>query len=81
MFLLLEDLLLEGVGLAETNLDLLVGVLLVNVTDGISFALHLLLVKWVKIHLGVLLSVKSHSGVLSDDGGWENLRNTVTYAM
>lgn len=76
-FLLLENLLLEGVWLVETNLDLLVGVFFEDVAHGIEFVLNLLSVKWIKIHLNVLLSIQSYSGVPSSNGSWENLHKTL----
>jgi hypothetical protein len=66
---------LEGVWLAETNLDLLVGILEEDVTHGIKFVLCLLFIKDVKIHLDVLLSVQCNSGVSASNGGWENLQH------
>ena len=68
---------MEGVWLAEAKLNLLVGVFVVDVAHGVKFVLNLLSVKRIKIHLGVLLSVQSHSGVLSNDGGWENLKHNI----
>lgn len=72
-FLLFEDLLLEGVWLGETDLNLCVGVLVVDVAHSIKFVLNLLSIHWIKIHLDVLLSIQSDSGVLSSNGSWEDL--------
>jgi hypothetical protein len=69
----LKNLLLEGVGLAKTELDLLVGVLVEDVAESVELVLNLLSVEGIKIHLLVLLSVKGDSGVSADDGGGEDL--------
>jgi len=73
LFLGLEDLLLEGVRLGEAELDLLVGVFVEDIAHGIEFVLNLLSIHRIKIHLDVLLSIQSDSGVLSSNGCWENL--------
>ena len=75
MFLLLQDLLLEGVWLAEAELNLLVGVLVEDVAESVELVLNLFSVKWVKIHLLVLLTVKGNSSVSADNGGWEHLQS------
>ena len=64
---------MEGIWLLETELDLLVGVFVEDVAHGVELVLNLLSVKRIKIHLDVLLSIQCDSGVLADNGCWENL--------
>jgi len=72
---------LEGIWLAETNLDLLVGVFVEDMAHSINLVLNLLSVKRIKIHLDVLLSIQSDSGVSSSNGCWENLHHQLNSYM
>lgn len=73
MLLGFQNLLLEGVGLGEGELDLLGGVVLVDLGHGIDLVHDSLLINWVEVDLGVLLAIKGYSGVFADDGCREDL--------
>ena len=69
LFLLGEDLGLEGVGSGEVDGDLVGGDLVVDLGHGLNLGLNLFLVEGVKEYLNVLLTVKGNSGGLASDGG------------
>lgn len=73
LFLLIHDLLLEGVWLGEVNADFVGGQLVIDLSHGVELALNLLSVEGIKEDLHVFLSIKSHSGVLSSDSCREAL--------
>ena len=72
---------MEGVGLGEAELDLLIGVFVEDIAHGIEFVLNLLSIHRIKIHLDVLLSIQSDSGVSSSNGCWENLHHQLNSYM
>ncbi len=75
LFLLGEDLGLEGVGSCEVDGDLVSGDLVVDLGHGLNLGLNLFLVEGVEEHLDVLLSIEGHSGCLASDGCGEALFN------
>jgi hypothetical protein len=62
LFLGFENLLLEGVGLGEADLNLMGSQLEVDGLHGVKLALNLLFVKGVKEDSHVLFTIKSNSG-------------------
>lgn len=75
LFLAVQNLLLERVWLGEVDANLVGGDLVVDLSHSIELVLDLLSVKWVKVELDVLLSVKTNSGGFASDGCWVNLFN------
>ena len=70
---LVEDLLLEGIGLGEAKSNLVGGELVVAMGNTGESVQHNLSVEWVEEDSLVLSSVSGDSGVSSSDGGWEAL--------
>ena len=58
-------------GVSKSNL--VGGELVVAVHNGVKLVVHGVLVQWVEVDLGVLLTVHGNSGGFSSDVGWENL--------
>ena len=72
---MLKDLLLELVWLRESKGDLVGGQLVVAMHDGVKLVLHGIFVKWVKLNLLVLLTVKGNSDGFGSDVRWEDLNS------
>ena len=72
---MLKDLLLELVWLRESKGNLVGGQLVVAMHDGIKLVLHGIFVKWVKLNLLVLLTVKGNSDGFGSDVRWEDLNS------
>ena len=75
LFLLWEDLGLEGVGSGEVDGDLVGGDLVVDLRHSLNLGLNLFLVEGVEEDLNVLLAIEGNSGWFACDGGGEDLLN------
>ena len=66
---------MELVWLRESKGNLVGSQLVVAMHDGVKLVLHGIFVKWVKLNLLVLLTVKGNSDGFGSDVRWEDLNS------